>query len=354
MQLLLPITASTLIFSSYLLITSYSNPPLPAAIRRIPPQIRLNQEGRLKIVIFADLHYGEEPSTIWGPIQDIRSTNLTGRILDWETPQLVIFTGDQLTAENMYPNASVYVDMLVGPLVTRGYRWASTYGNHDIGPNVTRLEILRAEQKYANSYTQQMTDSSIPGVTNYYLLIYSVAQQPVMIFWFLDSQGGRNGDGQQPEYIDAKVVDWFIEENARLKEQFGPLPSLVFFHIPTEEFIQIQENIHINPVCSGLVDDDVTPQHPNNTGIMDALSNAGGVQAVYVGHDHGNGWCCFYKEIQVCYGRHTGFGGYGSWVRGARVVNLVLNSDNSVILNGSYVRLETGAIVDEFPKLVKV
>lgn len=68
----------------------------------------------------------------------------------------------------------------------------------------------------------------------------------------------------------------------------------------------------------------------------------------------GNGWCCFYKEIQVCYGRHTGFGGYGSWVRGARVVNLVLNSDNSVILNGSYVRLETGAIVDEFPKLVKV
>lgn len=78
-----------------------------------------------------------------------------------------------------------------------------------------------------------MTDSSIPGVTNYYLLIYSVAQQPVMIFWFLDSQGGRNGDGQQPEYIDAKVVDWFIEENARLKEQFGPLPSLVFFHIPT-------------------------------------------------------------------------------------------------------------------------
>lgn len=67
-------------------------------------------------------HYGEEPSTIWGPIQDIRSTNLTGRILDWETPQLVIFTGDQLTAENMYPNASVYVDMLVGPLVTRGYR----------------------------------------------------------------------------------------------------------------------------------------------------------------------------------------------------------------------------------------
>jgi hypothetical protein len=54
-----------------------------------------------------------------------------------------------------------------------------------------------------------------------------------------------------------------------------------------------------------IIDDDVTPQD-NNTGIMQALTEAGGVYAVFVGHDHGNGWCCYYGEIQVCYARHTG------------------------------------------------
>lgn len=102
---------------------------------------------------------------------------------------------------------------------------------------MTRLEILEAEQTYQNlSYTVQMTNQSIPGVTNYYLPIYPETRDenegPIMIWWFFDSQGGRNNDGQQPHYIDPKVIEWFEEENAKLVELWGALPSLVFFHIP--------------------------------------------------------------------------------------------------------------------------
>lgn len=39
-----------------------------------------------------------------------------------------------------------------------------------------------------------------------------------------------------------------------------------------------------------MLDDDVTPQD-NNTGIMQALWEAGGVQAIFVGHDHGINRC---------------------------------------------------------------
>jgi len=114
-------------------------------------------------------------------------------------------------------------------------RWASVYGNHDIGPNVTRLEILRAEQEYNLCYTTQVNES-LPGVTNYFLLIYppegNSFEGPAMIWWFLDSRGGRNENGQQPEYLDAAVVSWYVEEDKKLKAIYGTLPALMFFHIP--------------------------------------------------------------------------------------------------------------------------
>ncbi|KAJ6634876.1 putative inactive purple acid phosphatase 16, partial [Pseudolycoriella hygida] len=316
------------------------------------PLIRFKEDGTLKIVNFSDLHYGEAPHTDWGPAADKKSSNVTKNILEMEHPDFVIFTGDLLTAEEMYPNATEYFAILVAPLVEKNYRWASTYGNHDIGENMTRLDLLKAEQKFQQSYTLQM-NASLPGVTNYYLPIYPPDKdEPVMIFWFFDSQGGRTDDGstgkgQQPEHIDSAVISWFKEESKQVARQWGYLPSLVFFHIPPIEYINIQEHINFNPICSGLVDDDVTPQD-NNTGIMQALWEVGDVQAVFVGHDHGNAWCCFYGKIQVCYNRHTGYGGYGSWTRGARVVSLNLTNLTEV---NSYIRLEDGRIVDRFPKM---
>ncbi|KAG4078356.1 hypothetical protein HA402_013066 [Bradysia odoriphaga] len=332
-------------------LTGFSTSYSISSVQSNKPVIRFNADGTLKIVNFSDLHYGEAPHTDWGPAADIKSANVTKNILEMEHPDFVIFTGDLLTAEEMFPNATDYMAKLVAPLVDKNYRWASTYGNHDIGENMTRLELLEAEQKFEQSYTFQM-NASLPGVTNYYLLIYPAnTDEPVMIWWFFDSQGGRTDDGttgkgQQPEHIDPAVVAWFKDEQTVLKKQWGQLPSLVFFHIPPVEFVSIQEHIESNPLCAGLMDDNVTPQD-NNTGIMQALSEAGGVQAIFVGHNHGNSWCCFYKQIQVCYNRHTGYGGYGSWTRGGRVVSLQIDSLTEI---RSYIRQEDGQIVDKFPK----
>jgi hypothetical protein len=61
----------------------------------------------------------------------------------------------------------------------------------------------------------------------------------------------------------------------------------------------------------------------------------------------GNAWCCNYKTLEICYNRHTGYGGYGTWTRGARVI--VLSSGDLMENNVNYVRLENGTIVDYFP-----
>lgn len=46
------------------------------------------------------------------------------------------------------------------------------------------------------------------------------------------------------------------------------------------------------------------------------------MQAVFVGHNHGLDWCCPHKKLWLCFARHTGYGGYGSWARGARIIEV--------------------------------
>lgn len=67
-------------------------------------------------------HYGEAPHTDWGPAADIKSSNVTKNILEMEQPDFVVFTGDLLTAEEMFPNATDYLEILVAPLVEKNYR----------------------------------------------------------------------------------------------------------------------------------------------------------------------------------------------------------------------------------------
>lgn len=45
-------------------------------------------------------------------------------------------------------------------------------------------------------------------------------------------------------------------------------------------------------------------------------------QAIFVGHNHGLDWCCPYEKLWLCFARHTGYGGYGDWPRGARILEI--------------------------------
>lgn len=157
-------------------------------------------------------------------------------ILEWENPDFVVFTGDMMSAEVMYGNGTAVMDQLLEPVVRGNYRWASTYGNHDIGNNVTREELLQAEQKYDGCYTRQ-GEAGLVGNTNYYVPVFphgaNATDKPAMILWFFDSRGGKNRTGEIPYHVHETVVEWFKENAKRMNDTWGPIPSLAFFHYPT-------------------------------------------------------------------------------------------------------------------------
>ena len=60
-------------------------PALGAAGGRRQP-LRFAPDGRFKVALFADLHYGENAWTDWGPAQDDRSDGVMAAVLDAEKP----------------------------------------------------------------------------------------------------------------------------------------------------------------------------------------------------------------------------------------------------------------------------
>jgi len=313
------------------------------------PKLRFNKNWKLKIVNFADLHYGEFPGTERGRAQDGNSSRVMTDILNFDKPDFVVFTGDLITGDVLVVNPTGYIDTLLAPVNDGNYKWASTYGNHDNGLGVTREGIFRTESKYNLSYTQHGGEG-LAGLTNYYLPVYAVEGEPnpnaVLILWFFDSRGGFDVTGPHPSTVDESVVAWFEEQNRNITQLWGTLPALAFFHIPTLDYEDVQADMANYQPCVGLVDEAVVPQ-TRDTRFMEALVNSGTVMTTFVGHDHGNAWCCKYKTLEICYNRHTGYGGYGSWTRGARVIELEYPNIKGGRKN--YIRLENGTIIDSYP-----
>ncbi|KGO64744.1 hypothetical protein PITC_052890 [Penicillium italicum] len=301
---------------------------------------------------------------------DKNTTRVMNSVLSSEEVQLVVLNGDLISGEatQSSTNSSIYIDRIVAPLVDRDLPWASTYGNHDSEINLDPEEIFRRETKYQNSLTQRSVLGSTAGVTNYYLPIFpheaSNDSVPVFILWFFDSQGGHfaltGNEERKPvprqSWVDDAVVEWFTEANANLTSTYGQIiPSLAFVHIPAYPMRAFQKS-GISPTREpGINGERVQQQgYDSETGyqsqdfpFISALLNTTGLAATFSGHDHDNdcklpGLNLTGNGKNMCYGRHTGYGGYGEWARGGRQILLDQRSLGDDVR--TWIRMEDGSI----------
>jgi hypothetical protein len=135
-------------------------------------------------------------------------------------------------------------------------------------------------------------------------------------------------------------VEWVKE----VSSSFVNCHSMAFMHIPSYEY-ESTENFE----CFGdekleygsdVFDGDVEAP-------MAALASVG-VKAVFVGHNHRDSWCCVPTILlpspmpSLCYGRHSGYGGYGDWMRGARVIRLSFQDSKFAI--DTWIRMEDKSV----------
>lgn len=343
-----------------------------------------NGASSFRILQLTDIHLGEDEWTDWGPEQDQKSFAVIKKLLQYEQPDLIILGGDMLTAENIDQNATAYYQMLINVIQSAAIPnysgsestdnswqpiWAMLLGNHDDRPFIhrngtvnekaktSRATIWDTDRSYQNSVTGQcgipsnnyvhkdLTGSKhVFGLSNFYIPIYHNDANPkdeAARVYIFDS-----GGGSIDKRIDSSQIEWFKAISHK-----SQLPSFAFQHIPTDSFYW-QDNI-----CSGMHQDGVATVS-SDAGLVDALVESRSVYVLGVGHNHINDYCCHPNSssalLQVCFGRHSGYGGYGSSEsRGARIYEMVLqpskseNKENHEVSWSSWVRLETGEVVNE-------
>jgi predicted MPP superfamily phosphohydrolase len=302
----------------------------------IQATIEFNQDGTFKIAQFADLHFGEGENVDWGPMQDTKSLRVMKTMIEMEKPDLVVFSGDQITGNNIQKNATLYWKQLVSVCLESKTKWTSIFGNHDdiaFQPEknsiTSRHELIEFEQQWDGLCLSEIGPRHIHGVSNYvHVLKDQSSGGDRFVLYFMDS-----GGGSVPEVIFPDQVHWFKQKHLRHKH----IPAIVFFHIPLQEY----NNLYDENKCIGYKNDSIAQQSENH-GMFDAMKKSEDVKAVFVGHNHGNDFCCMKEGVYLCYGRHTGYGGYGRWERGSRII--MLSQFGKQI--ETWVRLESGRVTN--------
>jgi 3',5'-cyclic AMP phosphodiesterase CpdA len=284
------------------------------------PGLRFRSNGQFTIVQFTDIHWRN------GDAADERTRALMDRVLDAERPDLVVLSGDVIDGATCSDPGRSWRDA-VAPIEQRAIPWAAVFGNHDDEGSMNR-EQLMAVQLECDHCLSKPGPTRITGVGNYTLKIRSAgSRSTAAVLYFLDS-GGNATDAEGYTWIMRDQMSWYRKTAARTQPTKAgstnsagePLPALLFFHIPIPEYDDVWQRGGCNgtrrePVCCPGF----------NSGLFTVLCDVGDVLGVFVGHDHLNDYDGDLHGIRLCYGRATGYNGYGEddYPRGARMIRLM-------------------------------
>jgi hypothetical protein len=200
----------------------------------------------------------------------------------------------------------------------------------------TRRQLLEVDKSFPLSLTQT-GPLEVTGAGNYVLQVLDDGNNSnnnnnnnndrdttvALEIYFLDSGGGT-----LPERIDQTQVQWFQQQLDRNSNDII-LPAIAFQHIPTISHLwnDTANDSNNNNNCLGFHGDNVN-YIDDDAGLVDIMIQSGRFQFLAVGHNHGNDYCCSSQGMHFCFGRHSGYGGYGNWQRGVRMYELQLIVDN--------------------------
>ncbi|KAJ5020583.1 Metallo-dependent phosphatase-like protein [Bipolaris maydis] len=350
------------------------------------PGIQFSSDRKLSITVFSDLHFGEPSYVRNRQYADLNTIGVMSFVLDNERSDFVVLNGDLVSCEWVAPaDANKLIDQIMAPLVDRNLPFGATFGNHDASKTCSTLSMsehmwwdVKGKNGRKLSFTTQSVVGEVDkvGWSNYFVPVYSSTNggDLKMLLWFFDSKGGRKyqptgEDVGVPSWVDERVVEWFRRTNAAFRQQHGRvIPSLAFVHIPVFATRAFQEKDHTRTANPGINEErigyqgDVCDSQGNNCKysgadipFMKALVETEGLMAVFSGHDHGVDWCMKWSKnlpnttpsngngLKICFNRHSGYGGYSDWTRGARQIVVGEDMLGKNIVD-TWIRLENGKV----------
>jgi len=181
------------------MLTASVLPPITASAES-DNTLKFNEDGTFRIMQITDTHCTDQ---LYPEL-----TEYLGKVLDDYNPDLVVFTGDNLTGGwFMSTPLSVKsaIDQLVAPLEERGIPFTVTFGNHDwqtVCPELLQTDYYQMHEncimKDGYTYLHRTANS-------YYLIKDHTGTKNLFNIWMIDS-GSHNTDGEQNPVMEEQIA----------------------------------------------------------------------------------------------------------------------------------------------------
>lgn len=190
-------------------------------------ELKTEDFTKLNICCFNDLHI----SILTDMDRQIAYFEKTLKAKTGEYPDLLILNGDTFMDGNK-KNVDIFFKWLEGTKIP----FMFTYGNHDLEGQYSNHYIDKKIKQCSNSLLSNPINDDIYGDSNSVINIVQDGKTKWQLY-FLDS---NTYDGFVYDSLHKEQVDWYERQVNLATENNGgvTLPSLVFMHIPFEEFYE--------------------------------------------------------------------------------------------------------------------
>ncbi len=268
------------------------------------------RNGKLKIMHITDTHLASDNIDM--------SLCLIEQALDNEKPDIVVMTGDNVSAES--DRASLFENSrrLMQVFEKRNIPLAAAFGNHDSESGIaTREELMAVYNEFQCSHSVDEGDI-MDGCGTYNVPVLASDSDEVRFnLWIFDS-GDYDHEGKYANVSEEKI-EWYKEKSKAYEAMYGKkVFSLAFQHIIVPEVYDALKKVkHGTPYTyKGIYDHDgyyrFDPKGINyglfheppccgaiNHGQFDALVKRGDCLAVFSGHDHTNAFGVRHKGVDI-------------------------------------------------------
>lgn len=240
----------------------------------------------IKLLQFTDIHFF---NFAWGRDRNGDTVSALLRMVEHNQPDIIAVTGD-LWHDNPEGRGEEYMRYAIDKLEALDTPWFFTWGNHD------QLDDY-AKGHDAFTHAKHSLYRGAPGNGNYTVRCVNEAGAPLWDFICLNTTRAGVAD-EQKQWLEAL-------RRARAGANGAP-PAFAAFHIPIKQYDDIWEQ----KIASGVKLEKVCLEEEDGTA-LGALKALNTVRAVICGHDHVNDYAGVCEDIELIYGRATGYGGYG-------------------------------------------
>ena len=251
------------------------------------------------ILLFSDIQLESSP-------KDRRSLRLVDQLVKEIQPDLILTTGDNTS----WRYADKRALKLIRQMESYNIPWGVTLGNHDSEGRSDRIWLGNQYENAKNSLFRS-GPSNIDGIGNYSINIQDEEGNPVYTLIMMDSNEGRDyGENFAYDFIHYNQIEWYEWLiNGITTTEKKVIPSMLFFHIPLQEFekaYQALENNRIDKSTAfGEIRESISAS-PVNTGFFGRALALKSTTHIFCGHDHRNNLSVDWKGIRLTYGLKTG------------------------------------------------